>query len=143
MKDEFAVSAKDTEVLDKSHLTQEMSNVARYMETFPVLLDDIVAHFHNIDGGYHRSEGYHVINFIHEVQGPGSPNMKSDVDTIEAHIDDIYFWLEVADTWTFGEYPDEAYVLSAQVTGYQSGPYSFSQELSEDVDKRAEEYSYE
>lgn len=143
MSDSFQVAASETEVLGPSHLVSEMKHLSDDMEMFPVLIGDFVAYFHTVDGGYHRSEGYHVVNLIHEVQGPDSPPNKTDSKAIEAHLDDLYISFEVDATWEFGDYPDEDYVLSLQVTGYESGPYSFSEQLTQEVDKRETEHSWD
>lgn len=141
--DTFFVEGKKSEVLKTSHLVGEMSGQAEDFEAFPVLLGTHIGDFHSVDGGYHRSEGYHVVNLVHEVQKAGSP-FKGDVyqPSVEAHLDD-YFYLEVEDVVEYDEYPDEDYVLSLQVTGYQQGPYSFSEEMSAEIDGREEEYNYE
>ena len=140
--DRFKVGAKDSEVLVKSHIVEEMKPQASEMVEFPVLLGSHVANFHSVDGGYHRHNGYHIIKLIHEVQGPGSP-FGGDVRhaNIEIHLDD-YFWLEVADITEFDErYPKDDYVLMLKVTGYEHGPYAFSDELQSEVDNRETEYS--
>lgn len=142
MSDSFSVAATDTEILDSSHLVAELQEECRSVDSFPVLLGRNVATFHDVEGGYHRSEGYHVVNLIHEVQGDDSPPSDVYHPEVEIHLDG--FWcLEVEDVREYGNYPEENYVLSLQVTGYQGGPYSFSDELQEDVDKRETEYNYE
>ena len=155
MTSRFQVAAKDTELLGVSHLAEEMKTYADEVELFPVLIDRQIAYFHKIDGGYHRQEGYHVINLIHTVQGSESPPNKIYDETIEAHIGDRYFFLEVEDVWEMkgaygGDDPvqkagtyDDNYILSLKVTGYRDGPYAFSEELqSSEVDKRETEYEY-
>lgn len=140
--DSFQVSAKDTEILDASHLVEELRANANGQEMFPVLIGGQIAYFHRIDGGYHRSDGFHVVNLIHDVQGPESPPNKLYSDTIEIHLDDEYYNLEVADIWKMGDYPDENFILSLKVTGYQQGPYSFSEAMSADIDKREQEFTH-
>lgn len=155
--DSFQVKAKDTSVLDQSHLVEEMRAEASNEDMFPVLIDGQIGYFHRIDGGYSRAvdgsggnsgqprsaseNGYHVVNLIHRVQGPDSPPNKIYSDTIEVHLGENYYHLEVADIWQMGEYPDENFVLSLKVTGYMNGPYSFSEAMGTDIDKREEEYS--
>jgi len=140
--DSFQVSAQDTTVLDASHIVEELQAEAREMEMFPVLIGGQIGYFHDIDGGFHRNEGYHVVNLIHRVQGPDSPPNKIYSDTIELHLDDWFYNLDVADVWQMGEYPDEDFVLSLKVTNYQMGQYSFSEALSADIDKREQEFSH-
>lgn len=139
--DSFRVKAKDTTVLDRSHLVSEMQAEARDVDMFPVLIGTQIGYFHDVDGGYDREAGYHVVNLIHEVQGPDSPTNKIYSDTIEVHLGDDFYHLEVADVWQMGEYPDENFVLSLKVTNYMQGPYSFSDAMSADIDKRHEEYA--
>lgn len=139
--DTFQVSAKDTTILAHSHLVQELQQeLVDSGEMFPVLIGGQIGYFHDVDGGFHRDEGYHVVNLIHRVQGPDSPPNKIYSDTIEIHLNEWYYNLEVADIWKMGEYPDDDFVLSLKVTDYKMGPYSFSEALSADVDKREQEF---
>lgn len=138
--DRFQVVAEDTTVLDKSHIVEEMKDSAFGVDVFPVLIGEQIGKFHDVDGGYDREQGCHIVNLIHRVQGLGSPPRKKYSDTIEIHLDDYYF-LEVADVWQYGDYPSDDYTLSLRVTGYQHGPYAFSEALSEDIDKREQEFS--
>ena len=140
--DSFQVSAKDTTLLERSHIVEELQHEAEDMEMFPVLIGGQIGYFHDIDGGFHRDEGYHVVNLIHRVQGPDSPPNKIYSDTIELHLDDWFYNLSVADVWQMGEYPDDDFVLSLKVTDYQMGQYSFSEALSADIDKREQEFSH-
>jgi hypothetical protein len=141
--DSFQVSAQDTTVLASSHLVEELrQELYNVDEMFPVLIGGHIGYFHDIDGGFHRDEGWHVVNLIHRVQGPESPPNKIYSDTIELHLNDWFYNLSVADIWQMGEYPDEDFVLSLKVTDYQMGPYSFSEALSADIDKREQEFSH-
>lgn len=139
--DSFRVKAKDTSVLERSHLVTEMAAQASEVDMFPVLIGTQIGYFHDVDGGYDKDGGYHVVNLIHEVQGPDSPTNKIYSDTIEVHLDDSFWHLDVADVWQMGDYPDENFVLSLRVTDYMNGPYSFSEAMSADIDKRHEEYT--
>jgi hypothetical protein len=139
--DRFRVTAKDTNSLDRSHLVSEMQAEARQVEMFPVLIGTQIGYFHDVDGGYDRDNGWHVVNLIHRVQGADSPTNKIYSDTIEVHLGEDFFHLEVADVWQMGEYPDDDFVLSLKVTDYMQGPYSFSEAMSADIDKREEEYT--
>lgn len=140
--DSFKVKAKDAAVLDTSHLVEEMQHDAQDMEMFPVLIGSQIGYFHDVEGGYSANDGYHVINLIHRVQGPDSPPNKIYSDTIELHLGDNFYYLEVADIWQMGEYPDDNFTLSLKVTGYHIGPYSFSEAMSKDIDKREQEFSH-
>lgn len=141
--DEFHISSSESDVLVNSHLVAELHTEVSEMELFPVLLGTHVAEFHNVDGGYHKSKGFHVLNLIHEVQGHGSP-FHGDVYQSEVEIHADGYWnLDVEGIREYGDYPDEDYVLSLEVTDYRSGPYSFAEELQMDIDKRETEYSYE
>lgn len=139
--DSFQVVAKDTTVLESSHLVQELQQ-EEMGEMFPVLIGDQIGYFHDVEGGYNRESGYHVINLIHRVQGTDSPPNKIYSDTIEIHLDESFYNLDVADIWQMGEYPDEDFVLSLKVTDYKIGPYSFSEAMSKDIDKREQEFSH-
>lgn len=141
--DSFQVSAQDTSVLASSHLVEELQQeLTDTGEIFPVLIGTQIGYFHDIDGGFNRDEGWHVVNLIHRVQGPESPPNKIYSDTIELHLNEWFYNLSVADVWQMGEYPDEDFVLSLKVTDYQMGPYSFSEAMSADIDKREQEYSH-
>lgn len=142
MMDPFEVTSKDAEVLRSSHLAGEMEREAIGRDVFPVLIGSHIAHFHDVEGGYNRSEGYHVINLTHRVQGPKNPPNNTYSEEMEVHLDN-YFHLEVEDVREFDDYPNEDYVLSLQVTGYMKGPYSFSEEMSERIDGRETEYNYD
>jgi hypothetical protein len=143
--DSFEVVAADVELLDSSHLVEEMGAATSSVDVFTVLLGNSVARFHDVDGGYHRSGGYHVVNLIHRVQGRGSPPPSHEPvgAHAEAHIGDTYFYLEVGGEYNLGAYPDDDYVCSLQVTGYEQGPYSFADELMQNIDKRHQEYEYD
>lgn len=143
MSDSFQVAAESNEILAASHLVEEMKHFSEEMDMFPVLIGEFVGYFHDVQGGYHRSEGYHVVNLIHEVQGPDSPPNKTYAEQVEIHLDDQYFFFEVEDVWEFGDYPDEDYTLSLKVTGYRQGPYAFSEQLQTDVDKRETEFEWD
>lgn len=138
--DSFQVKAKDTTVLDRSHLVSEMNRDAASVDMFPVLIGGQIGYFHKVDGGYEKDSGYHVVNLIHRVQGADSPPNKIYSDTIEAHLDNNYYNLDVADVWKMGDYPEENFVLSLKVTNYMKGPYSFSEAMSANIDKREEQY---
>ena len=139
--DSFRVKAEDTTVLDRSHLVAEMKQDAATVELFPVLIGTQIGHFHDVDGGFDKDAGHYIVNLIHTVQGPDSPTNKIYSDTIEVHLDDSYYHLDVADVWQMGDYPDDNFVLSLKVTDYMQGPHSFSEAMSADIDKREEAYS--
>lgn len=136
--DSFQVKAKEAELLKTSHLIQEMQAESSEMQMFPVLIDEQVGYFHDIDGGY--SNDHHIVNLIHRVQGPDSPPNKIYADTIELHLADNFYHLDVADIYEMDSYPDDDYVLSLKVTDYMIGEYSFSEAMSEDIDKREQEF---
>lgn len=138
--DSFEVSAKDTEVLDASHIVQELQGDSEDMDLFPALIDGQIGYFHEIDGGFDRSEGHHIVNLIHKVQGIDSPPNKTDAPTVELHLDTWFYNLHVEDSLVMGDYPDEDFVLSLVVTDYQMGKYSFSDAMRTDIDKRHQEF---
>lgn len=140
--DSFQVSANDTSVLAASHLVEEMrEDLYNVEEMFPVLIGGQVAYFHDIDGGFHRDEGYHVVNLIHRVQGPDSPPNKLHAANIEVHLSEWFYNLSVTDIWQMGDYPDEDFVLSLKVEDYKMGRHPFSEALTADIDKREQEFS--
>lgn len=145
----FQVKAAETYSLDRSHLCDEMqAEIGQSGEMFPVLIGEQIGYFHDVDGGYVRSvsdsrqDGYHIVNLIHEVQGPDSPPNKLYSDQMEAHLDTNYYQMDVEDVWQMGSYPEENFVLSLKVSDYRIGPYSFSEALSENIDKREQEFSH-
>jgi hypothetical protein len=155
--DSFRVRAKDTSVLKRSHLVEELQSGADEMEMFPVLIGGQIGYFHDVDGGFSQSSNtaennYHIVNLIHRVQGPDSPPNKIYSDTMEAHLADGFYQLDVADVTKLTqvasglseeqEYPDGDFVLSLKVTDYQMGPYSFSEAMSADIDKREQEFPH-
>lgn len=158
--DSFQVSAQDTSVLEVSHLVEELQQeLVDTGEMFPVLIGGQIGYFHDVDGGYHRGEagsasenGYHVVNLIHRVQGPDSPPNKIYSDTIELHLNEWYYNLDVADVWQMTQtpsglqdgdsYPEGDFVLSLKVTDYKMGQYSFSEALSTDIDNREQKFSH-
>jgi hypothetical protein len=113
------------------------------MEAFPVLIGTNVETFHDIDGGYHRSGGYHIVNLIHFVNNVSSPPSHINAKNIELHLDQLCLTLATDSRVELGDYPDEDYVLSLQVTDYQSSKYTFADELQQNIDKRETEFSWE
>lgn len=123
----------------ESALVSNMRAEAREMETFPVLIGDEVAHFHDVDGGYSKKKLCKVVNLIHRVQGPGSPyrvNTDQLAHRFEAHMNENYYYLSVDGIRAVDDYPEEDYILSLKVDREKSGPYSFSEPLTKNVDKR-------
>lgn len=131
--------------LDRSHLVAEMKASCSEMRTFPVIISDRVSYFHDVSGGYNREEGHHVVNLIHEVQGPNTPPSEFYAPHIEAHMDDAYYYLTVKDVQpdNTDSYPESDFMLSVHVIDYQTGKYTFADELQAPVDKRETEYSWD
>lgn len=138
--DEFQVAAKDTTVLSTSHLVEEMQAESGDMDDFPVLIGKNVERFHEVSGGYHRDEGYHIVRLEHLVQGDGSPPSEDFAKSVEVHLDESSYYLEVEGGFSYGDYPNEDYVLCLKVTGYVKEPYSFADEMDVAVDKRETRY---
>lgn len=123
----------------ESVFVNNMIKESKEMDTFPVLIGNEVAHFHDISGGYNRKHGFPVVNLIHKVQGPGSPyrvNTDELSHSIEAHLSDNYYNLDVSGLRAVGEYPDENYILSMKVDSEMHGEHSFSDELTKEIDRR-------
>lgn len=128
-----------------SILASNMEQESLQAVAFPVLIGDEVAHFHRVDGGYNSLGGFDVVNLVHEVQGVGSPyrvDPEQTSHTVEAHMSNNYYNLDVSSVRVVDEYPDRDYLLSLKVEGYQQGRYSFSEELTSDVDSRETEVNY-
>jgi len=127
----------------RSALVSNMQAEARDMETFPVLIGDEVAHFHDLSGGHNRDRSFDVVNFIHRVQEPGSPyrvNTDELSNQFEAHLEDNYYHLSVDGIRAVGDYPDEDYILSLKVESAMHGKYSFSEAMTENIDRRETKY---
>ena len=139
---EFTEPTKSSELLKDSHLVNEMEEQASKRDEFKVISDGEVGTFHDISGGYNKGMAAHQVNLIHRVQGDGSPPKSIYSPSVEAHMDD-FFYMEVDDIRIFDSYPDDDYVLSLFVSDYTSGPYSFSQALSEEPDRRETQHSYD
>lgn len=123
-----------------SALVANMRFEADPMDVFPVLIGDEVAHFHDVRGGIDNASDKHVVNLIHRVQGPGSPDRVGFGDTIEVHLSDRYYHLDVKGTRTVDNYPDDDYVLSILVKQHFFGPETFNDKLTMDIDKRKTRY---
>ena len=127
------------ENFDTSHLVEELQLGCKNVDIFPVLIGTQVIHFHSVGGGYNRERGYHIVKLIHEVQGPGSTTNISDSKNVEIHLD-RFFNLDVQSVNEEGDYPNEDYKLVLKVTGYKTGPQSFSEALTAPIDKRETRY---
>jgi hypothetical protein len=121
-----------------SALVENMATEARDMEQFPVLIGDEVTYFHDVAGGYDRMADHHAVELIHRVQKVGRPN-HIDPDqashNFEAHLDN-YYNMDVESVSINSDYPDNDYIMTVTVENYRSGPYSFSEALTADVDRR-------
>lgn len=124
----------------KSVLASNMAQESSEMETFPVLVGDMIEHFHSVSGGYSREHQLDVVNLIHEVQGPGSPSNHNYPDRIEAHLDENYYSLSIVGKRECGNYPDGGLVVSILVDDYTFGPHSFSEAMSASIDSRETRY---
>lgn len=134
--DEFEVTAKNVSLLRGSLLIEEIRTDVQQRETFPVLINKKVAHFHDVQGGYDESTGCHVVSLIHRVQGDGSPTRTDNEINVEIHGDSKAFSLDVHDRYSFGEYPDADYTLCLQVQDYTITDRSFADEMDAEIDKR-------
>jgi hypothetical protein len=139
--DTFEVKAKDTSLLETSHLVEELQLSAESESLVPVLIGTQVAYFHSFDGGYDRETNTDIVNCIHEVQGAESPPNKTYADSIEIHAGDWFFNLDVDGTRVFDWYPGDDFVLSIRVSDYMIGEHSFSEALTTDIDKREQEFN--
>lgn len=127
----------------KSLLVQNMRAESREMETFPVLIGDEVAYFHSVNGHYDSTHKRDVVELIHRVQGHGSPNRINTDElshNVEVHLANDFYNLDVSSFDLTDEYPDKDYCLELRVESHERGPYSFSEALSANVDKRETRY---
>ena len=128
--------------MSNSHLVNELSALSSEMSVFPLLVgSDEIGHFHSVRGRYSTSSNLHVVEFVHEVQGVGSPDYvptDSSIDSVEAHLQKQFVTMNVQklDATSHTEYPDKPYVLTAHVTSYMNGEHSFSEALLAPADKR-------
>lgn len=144
MTDEFEVPVEAASMLSPSVLVQNMESEMSEEEKTPVLFGDDVYHVHDVEGGYDHDSGQHVVTFFHRVQGEGTRPDSPTAPSVEVHTSEAFYRLSVEDRIEWGrEYPDKDYALTLYVSAYQSGPYTFRDELLTDVDKREQEFSYD
>lgn len=145
MSDDFAVPVSSSNVLRADVLTSNMAADVADRDRVPVLFADRVYYFHDVSGGYDTENDTHVVQLIHTVQGRGNPPSKPRAEYVEVHGDDRYYRLHVTDaTYWDDQYPADDYVITLTVDSYQSGPYSFADELCrEQLDYRPTEVSFD
>lgn len=134
--DKFNVSVGSCDLLRSSHLVSEMRTELEGTETFPVLVNSSVEKFDDIDGGYVEDSGYHLVRLTNGSLSNISNFTEGDY---ELHLNDTIWSLNVTDACVV-ESDNEALVY-LHVDGYDSYPYTFKDELKEDIDKRETAYS--
>jgi hypothetical protein len=131
-------------LLSPSVLIENMSDEMADSDKTPVLFGDTVRHVHDVQGGYDHDSGQQVVTLIHRVQGEGTRPDAPTSPSVEVHTSESFYTLSVEDRHEWGsDYPDEDYALTLYVSGYQSGPYTFHDELLSDIDGREQEFSYD
>lgn len=143
MTDSFDVSAQSVDVLEQSHVVEELRVLTKLQDVIPVLIDDVVAYFHEIEGGYAKESDVHIVNLVHTTQGDRSPTDITECNTVEIHTDEQFVSLDVVDYVVLGTYPETDYTLSVSVGRYETGEYSFPEELLQDIDKRERRHTYD
>lgn len=138
--DSFEVTAKSADVLEPSELVAEMQDLSENMKVFPLLWNGYTYRFEEVHGGYVASEGYHLVKLSCGNMTKGSIDELSE-GQYEVHIDDTVFNLETKDYYEFQD--GRVYTLALKVTGYEKYPYSFAEEMREQVDGRWTEYDFE
>lgn len=144
MSHEFEVPVESVDVLSADALTSNMSEEVTELERVPVLFDKDVHYFHDVEGGYSRDNDVHFVTLIHRVQGVGSPPDKPSGKSVEVHTDESYYRLSVEGvTYWDEDYPEYDYAVTLEVSSYQTGPYTFAENLTdENIDRRETEVSY-
>ena len=126
--------------LQQSHLVEELKAGATNQDTFPVLVGTQIVNFHEISGGFDITRNQHIVEFIHTVQGVGSPTHPPKSSHVEVHLDDEFFRLHVDSVDEEDNYPDTDYKFIVRADGYMHGEHSFSEALSAPIDKRETRY---
>jgi|APHM01.1.fsa_nt_gi hypothetical protein len=143
MSSEFEVPIQSVSHISQAALTNNISQDVSDCPVVPVIFDDDVYHFHDVEGGYDVDGEAHVVTLIHRVQGDGSPPNDPVAKTVEIHAPEMFYTLSIRDiTHWDNDYPNDDYALTLFVESYQSGPYTFHEELLLDIDKREQEFHY-
>jgi hypothetical protein len=145
MSDQFEVPVESADMLSADALTSNMAVEVTELDRVPVLFGDDVYYFHDVEGGYSRDSGTHFVTLIHRVQGDGTPPDNPSARSVEVHTDKAYYTLSAEDaTYWDEDYPDDDYAITLEVSSYQTGPYSFAENLTDDsIDERETEVSYD
>jgi len=138
--DSFEVTAKSADVLDPSELIAEMQELCDTVKNFPLVWNGYTYKFEDIHGGYVASEGYHLVKLSCGNMTKGSIDNLAD-GQYEVHLQDSVYNLEVKDYYEFQD--GRVYTLALKVTGYEAYPYSFAEEMRENIDGRWTEHDYE
>lgn len=127
-----------------SHLVAEMAASSEDMIKIPTLIGDTVVYFHDVDGHYDRENEHHCVELIHRAQGPDTPPKTLESTCIETHMEDAYYYLLVEGVNREGveTYPEDDFRLVLDVIDYQTGPFSFAEELQKPIDRRETEYEW-
>jgi len=143
MVDEFRVPVQSAHELTDSALVANLQSEMQQAAVTPVLFDDRVYYFHDCEGGYAQELDQHIVTLLHTVQGDGNPPNDPAAPSVEVHTPHSYVRLSVADIVHWGEaYPDEDYGICLYVDSHRQGPYTFHDELRQDIDGRKQEFSY-
>jgi hypothetical protein len=131
--DEFSVPTKEAAVLEQSDVVEQMKAETSDMSSFPVLIDNRVNTFHELDGGWLSSGEHHIISLTIEADTmPVKPEITNSTN-YEIHLDDVWH-LDVVETYELED--DETYTLYLSVVDHVTYPHSFSEAMSAPVDGR-------
>lgn len=117
--------------LRESHLVQELKNRSDELEAIPVLIGSNFWEIDDIGGGYSGESD----TLILELYGGSPPSSESD--KYEIHVEGAAFWLNIEETVEIDD------GLRLVVDGYFEEPFSFADELNEDVDKRETRFEHD
>jgi len=145
MRDQFEVPVDSADILSDDVLTSNIAAEISELDRVPVLFGTDIHYFHDVEGGYSRDSDTHFVTLIHRVQGDGSPPDNPSARDVEIHTNESYYTLSVEDATYWDEaYPDDDYAITLTVSSYQSGPYTFADNLTAELsDRRETEVSYD
>lgn len=128
--DEFEVTAETAEFLERSELVEQLQADAETLHSFPAVIDGLVRHFNEIDGGYSEDSEYHVINLISDDESSvlRLSDEQADTTDYELHLEDKVWTLDVVDSYIFR---NGRSTLTIVVSGYAGHDYTFVEQLTD------------
>ena len=142
MSDSFEVPVANSSILRDASPVVNISQQIADLDRYPVIVGSDVVYFHDITGGYDPDSNEYIISLVHTVQGIGSPPDNPRSSRVEVHTSNRYYMFDVTDIDYYDdEYPNSAYQMVIHADNYRSGPFSFQEALTTDIDRRETEYS--